>query len=142
MLSFILFGSCTKLSLIVCWIFIRTVVSYGIQLVISYVFTSVSDIILIEQSGNLVSNKMFYSPVILTSLHNIDMRAADWSDRVAHLVIWWLNRIRFIVMGRLIGQFYMNVTHEYICWYKNNMRLDITRIRSCCGSSCLYLNTV
>ncbi|TYK05068.1 GATA zinc finger domain-containing protein 10-like isoform X2 [Cucumis melo var. makuwa] len=29
-----------------------------------------------------------------TLLHDIDLRTADWSDRVAHLVMQWLNRRR------------------------------------------------
>ncbi|XP_050946586.1 serine/threonine-protein phosphatase 7 long form homolog [Cucumis melo] len=60
-------------------------------------------------------------------LHNIDLRTADWSDRVAHLVMRWHNRRRFTATGPPIEQFYMDVTQEYIHWYKNISKLYITQ---------------
>ncbi|XP_050938887.1 serine/threonine-protein phosphatase 7 long form homolog isoform X2 [Cucumis melo] len=60
-------------------------------------------------------------------LHNIDLRTADWSDRVAHLVMRWHNRRRFTATGPPIEQFDMDVTQEYINWYKNISKLYITQ---------------
>ncbi|XP_050945474.1 uncharacterized protein LOC127150827 [Cucumis melo] len=60
-------------------------------------------------------------------LHNIDLRTADWSDRVAHLVMRWHNRRRFTATGPPIEQFDMDVTQEYIHWYKNVSKLYITQ---------------
>uniref|UniRef100_A0A9I9EH60 Aminotransferase-like plant mobile domain-containing protein n=1 Tax=Cucumis melo TaxID=3656 RepID=A0A9I9EH60_CUCME len=60
-------------------------------------------------------------------LHNIDLRTADWSDRVAHLVMRWHNRRRFTATGPPIELFDMNVTQEYIHWYKNISKLYITQ---------------
>ena len=60
-------------------------------------------------------------------LHNIDLRVTDWSDRVAHLVVRWQSRRRFMAIGVSIQQFDMDVTQEYIHWYNNITRLYITR---------------
>uniref|UniRef100_A0A9I9E861 Aminotransferase-like plant mobile domain-containing protein n=1 Tax=Cucumis melo TaxID=3656 RepID=A0A9I9E861_CUCME len=60
-------------------------------------------------------------------LHNIDLRTTDWSDRVAHLVMRWHNRRRFTATGPPIEQFDMDVTQEYINWYKNISKLYITQ---------------
>uniref|UniRef100_A0A9I9ECQ7 Uncharacterized protein n=1 Tax=Cucumis melo TaxID=3656 RepID=A0A9I9ECQ7_CUCME len=38
----------------------------------------------------------------------------------------WLNRRRFTTTRPPIGQFDMDVTQEYIYWYKNITRLYIT----------------
>ena len=66
-------------------------------------------------------------------LHDIDLRTADWLDIVTHLVMRWLNRIRFIVEGPPIEQFHMDVTLEYIHWYKNITRLYTTRLGAAMG---------
>ncbi|KAA0062960.1 serine/threonine-protein phosphatase 7 long form-like protein [Cucumis melo var. makuwa] len=67
-------------------------------------------------------------------LHDIDLRTADSLDRVIHLVMRWLNLRRFIATGPPVEQFDMDVTQEYIHWYKNIIRLYITPTGSCCGS--------
>ncbi|KAA0045997.1 transposase [Cucumis melo var. makuwa] len=41
-------------------------------------------------------------------LYDIDLRTADWSDRVAHLVMQWLNRRRFTATGPPVEQFDMD----------------------------------
>ncbi|TYK09816.1 mediator of RNA polymerase II transcription subunit 12-like isoform X1 [Cucumis melo var. makuwa] len=48
-------------------------------------------------------------------------------DRVAHLVMRWQNRRRFTATGSPIEQFDMDVTQEYIHWYKNITKLYITQ---------------
>ena len=102
--------------------------TYDEQLVLLYVFTLVSKL------DSSVFNKVFHVTVILNHFcTTLILRTADWSDRVVHLVMEWLNRRRFILLGPPIGQFDMNVTQEYIHWYKNIIILYITRSRAVMG---------
>jgi len=60
-------------------------------------------------------------------LHDIDLRTADWSEKIAHLVVRWHYRRRFIAVGVLVGQFDRDATQDYILWYNNITRRYITR---------------
>lgn len=73
MLCFRLFKSHTKLSWIVSLVYVRMIKTYGKRLVPSYVFTWVSDIILIERSDNLIKQDIPLDCKIEPLLHNTDL---------------------------------------------------------------------
>lgn len=72
----------------VCPISVTTVKTYDKQLVVSYVFTLVSDIILIESSRQFgLRQNVPPNCNIEPLLYDIDLRTTNWSEKVAHLVI-------------------------------------------------------
>ncbi|KAA0053567.1 mediator of RNA polymerase II transcription subunit 12-like isoform X1 [Cucumis melo var. makuwa] len=96
-------GSRIKLSYIACHISVRTVTTYGGRLVLSYVF-------------------------YIDEWHHLDRVLRQFGIQQA--VPRGCNTeplLRFIATGPPIKQFDMNVSQEYIHWYKNITKLDISQ---------------
>uniref|UniRef100_A0A9I9D3T2 Aminotransferase-like plant mobile domain-containing protein n=1 Tax=Cucumis melo TaxID=3656 RepID=A0A9I9D3T2_CUCME len=72
-------------------------------------------------------------------LHNINLRTADWSDKVAHLVMRWHNCRRFTAIGPPIEQFDMDRS--------NNIRLqnvadDPQQVLNICNDNEQYMENI